>query len=116
MRILTVSHNLSLLLLRNDSLAIAGHTVVSPRRSEDVPLLLLQQPIDAMVIGHSVLPAERQPLIQAVRRLRSSMPIIFVYTKPDPGAEPMADQCIDVTEGSGPLVAALDKISEARAA
>ncbi len=116
MRILTVSHNLSLLLLRNDSLAIAGHTVVSPRRTEDVPLLLLQQPIEAVVIGHSLGPAERQPLIKAIRSLKPDMPVIFVYTRPDPGKEPLADECLDVTEGSGALVNSLDQLQMKKAA
>ena len=116
MRILTVSHNLSLLLLRNDSLAIAGHTVVSPRRTEDVPLLLLQQPIDAVVIGHSIGPAERHPLIKAIRSLKPKLPIFYVYTRPDAGHEPLADKSLDVTGGSGALVSALDQLQEKKVA
>ncbi len=113
---MTVSHNLSLLLLRNDSLAIAGHTVVSPRRIEDVPLLMLQQTIDAIVIGHSVTAEERQPLIRAIRALKPTMPVIYVYTRPDAGHEPLADQSLDVTDGSAALVSSLDKMAEKKAA
>ena len=39
-RILSVSRNVRLLITRNDALAIAGYSVVSPRNPLEAPLIL----------------------------------------------------------------------------
>ncbi len=108
-RILSVSRNVSLLLNRNDALAIAGFRVVSPRRPEDALIMLEQQKVDAVVIGHSVVAPQRQELIREIRALRPEIPIFFVYAAPDKEGEPLADESLDVTSGPQHLVSALQQ-------
>ncbi len=108
-RILSVSRNVRLLITRNDALAIAGYSVVSPRDPVDATLIVVQQRIDAVVIGHSVEPSVREPLIGDIRRLKPAMPIFFVYTAPYRGGEPLADVSVDVTNGPQTLIAAMQE-------
>ena len=108
-RILSVSRNVRLLITRNDALAIAGFSVVSPRNPLEAPLLLAQQHIDAVVIGHSVEPLVRKQLISSIRKISATIPILFVYAAPQTTGEPMADLSIDVTEGPQALIAAMQK-------
>ena len=108
-RILSVSRNVSLLLQRNDALAIAGFRVFSPKRPEDAPMLLDQQAADAVVIGHSVLAKQRRTLIRQIRERRPGVPIFFVYAAPEKAGEPLADLSIDVTPGPQLLVQAIQQ-------
>ena len=108
-RILSVSRNVRLLITRNDALAIAGFSVVSPRNPLDAPLILAQQSIDAVIIGHSVEAQTRTQLIQAIRRLHPQIPIFFVYTAPQTTGEPLADVSVDVTHGPQTLIAAMQE-------
>ena len=113
-RILSVSRNVRLLITRNDALAIAGYSVVSPREPGDALLIIAQQPIDAVVIGHSVEPILRKQLICELRKLKPGMPILFVYAAPQTTGESMADVSIDVTSGPQALIAAMqDRITRA---
>jgi hypothetical protein len=107
-RILSVSRDTSLLLSRNDALAIAGFSVVSPKAPEEAPQLLTQQVVDAVVIGHSIVPKERTALISAIRKVRGSVLLVFVFTLPHSGPEPLADLSVDVTEGPSALVKVLE--------
>lgn len=66
-RVLSISGNVRLLLSRNDVLAMAGFSVISPREPEQAPELAAQQQVDAVVIGHSVSPSVRKPLIAELR-------------------------------------------------
>lgn len=108
-RILSVSRNVRLLITRNDALAIAGFSVVSPRSPQEAPLILAQQQIDAVVIGHSVEALVRKQLIRAIRKLSPKIPILFVYAAPQTTGEPMADISIDVTQGPQSLIAAMQE-------
>jgi hypothetical protein len=108
-RVLSISRNVSLLLSRNDSLAIAGFSVVSPKRPEEAPQLASHEHVDAVVIGHSVAPSTRRKLISELRRLCPGCLICFVYVSPDEGEEPLADFCLDVTKGPEPLIMALQE-------
>lgn len=113
-RILSVSRNVRLLITRNDALAIAGYSVVSPRDPSEAPLILAQQTIDAVVIGHSVEPLLRKQLIASIRKTHRKMPIFFVYTAPQTTGEPMADTSIDVTHGPQSLITAMqDRMARA---
>jgi DNA-binding NtrC family response regulator len=103
-RIVSVSNNLRLLINRNDALAIAGYSVVSPRVPEETPLLLHRERADAVVIGHSIPAEERETLIAAIRAVTPALPIIFVYQKPAGAPEPRADVSLDVTDSPGPLI------------
>lgn len=108
-RILSISRNPSLLAMRNDTLALAGYAVASPKEPTEAVLLASQQPFDAVVVGHSVERETRKSLITTLRNLRPFMPIVFVYTEPERVEEPLADVSVDVTNGSVPLVSALDE-------
>ncbi len=108
-RILSVSRNVRLLITRNDALAIAGYSVVSPRDPSEAPLIIAQQHIDAVIIGHSVEPAMRKRLIRDIRKFKPSMPILFVYTAPQTTGEPLADVSINVTKGPQALIAAMQE-------
>jgi hypothetical protein len=108
-RILSVSRNTSLLLRRNDALAMAGFSVVSPKSPEEAPFLALQRTVDAVVIGHSVGSMERQPLIEAVRRVCPGCLVVFVYIGPEKHEEPLADVCLDLTHGAESLISELQQ-------
>ncbi len=103
-KILSVSRRTRLLIERNESLALSGFRVVSPRMPEEAPFLAVQQNVDAVVIGHSVAPAQRTVLLQAIRGVSPDCLVVFAYTHPDGSDEPMADVAVDVTAGPEPLV------------
>ncbi len=69
-RILSISRNPRLLVLRDETLALAGYAVASPREPGDAALLLSQGGFDAVVIGDSVGQEIRQVLIAALRCCR----------------------------------------------
>jgi DNA-binding NarL/FixJ family response regulator len=106
-KILSISRNIRLMLERNDTLALCGFRVVSPRTPEEAPLLARQQKVDAVIIGHSVEPESRAELIGAIRRLCPKCLIFFVFVAPDHGEEPLADVSLDVTRGTEPLIRAI---------
>ncbi len=106
--ILSVSRNTRLLLSRNDTLALAGFRVVSPRTPEEAPFLALQQDVDAVIIGHSVESDVRKTLIYAIRHLCPNCLIYFVFIG-EYQEEPLADASIDVTTGNDPLVRELQR-------
>ncbi len=117
-RILSVSRNTHLLVKRNDALAMAGHFVRSPRTPEDAPALLAQDNCEVVIIGHSVSHEQRKEIIPALRQVNPAIPIVFVYSSPESGDEPLADLCVDVADDTAELVKALEKLnirSKARA-
>jgi hypothetical protein len=103
-RVLSISHNVHLLLARNNVLALAGFSVVSPKSPEQAPLLAAHEGVDAVVIGHSIEEQLRKELIAELRRLCPNCLICFVYEAPDVAEEPMADSSLDVTNGPEPLI------------
>ncbi len=108
-RILSISRDPRLLVLRDETLALAGYAVASPREPGDAALLLSQGGFDAVVIADSVGQDIRQVLIATLRNMSPQTPILFVYTEPECSREPLADMCVDGTSGPMPLVIALDK-------
>ena len=108
-RILSTSRNVHLLLSRNNSLAMAGFSVISPKQPEDAPQLASHEQVDAVVIGHSVDAVTRKKLIFELRRLCPGCLICFVYVSPDTGEEPLADFSLDVTKGPEALIMALQE-------
>lgn len=106
-RILSVSRNDLLMLNRNDVLAVAGFSVISPREPEQTAALALQEQVDAVVIGHSVEPPLRHCIIEELRVVCPQCVICFVYAAPDNTGEPLADVSVDVTDGPERLVVAL---------
>jgi len=107
-RVLSTSRNVRLLLDRNSGLALAGFSVVSPKRPEEAPLLASQEAVDAVVIGHSVDSKTRKQIITELRRLSLGCLICFVYAAPDTEGEPLADVSLDVTKGPEPLIVFLE--------
>ncbi len=105
-RIISVSQKTRMRITRDEILAAAGFTVISPRTPFEAPLLVSQAPVDAVVLGHSVEPEDRKKIIPAIRKA-CDCPIIFVYLSPESGVEPLADVCVDVTNGSEALLRAL---------
>ncbi len=108
-RILSVSQKTRLRITRDDTLGAAGFTVISPRTPEEAPLLVRQQPVDAVVIGHSVEAEERERIIPAIRRA-CDCPIVFVYVGSESAKEAFADVCVDVTDGNAALLRALGEL------
>ena len=106
-RILSVSRNADLLVKRNDALALAGFAVVSPRSPVDAPSLAVERKVDVVVIGDSVEQMERGAVISAIRRVRPTAPVIFVYATAEPESEPLADVTVNVAHGDEPLITAL---------
>lgn len=114
-RILSVSRNVSLLLQRNNVLAIAGFSVISPRYPEQTPALAMSEKVDAVVIGHSVDANVRRTVISELRRECPDCVICFVYVSPHKDGEPLADVSLDVTGGPEPLILVLqERLSKTR--
>ena len=113
-RILSISNNVALLITRNDSLAVAGYSVASPRRPEDAPLLFRQEHFDAVLIGDSVPPPVRKQIVKELHEHDASVPIIYVYADPRRNVEPHADMCVDVTRDPEELLKALYKAMRQR--
>ncbi len=108
-RIISVSQKTGLRITRDATLAAAGSTVISPRTPEEAPLLVRQQLVDAVVIGHSVEAEERKRIIPAIRQA-CDCPIVFVYIRSESPKEALADVCVDVTDGNAALVRALEEL------
>jgi len=108
-RILSVSQNVRLLVSRNDVLAMAGFSVISPRTPDEAVLLAAQEDVDAVIIGHSIPARKRARLIAELRQICPHSLICFVYAFPDTTGEPLADLSIDVTDGPELLVVALQE-------
>ncbi len=103
--IVSVSRDTRQLIERNDTLALSGFRVISPRTPDEAPLLAVQQNVDAVVLGHSVEGAQRRAIIDSIRRVSPECLIVFAYTRPNGQPdEPLADASIDVTHGSEPLL------------
>jgi DNA-binding NtrC family response regulator len=114
-RLLSVSRNPRLLATRNDALALAGFTVVSPRSPEQTLLLLHQEKFDAVIIGHSIEPELRKRLIASIHEASPGLPIAFVFLPAeDPGEEPLADFAVDISHGPMPLLQALRRHLETK--
>ncbi|MBV9086390.1 MAG: hypothetical protein JOY79_02805 [Acidobacteriaceae bacterium] len=94
---------------RNDALALAGYSVVSPKHPQDVELLLAQERFDAVIIGHSIEPPVRHAIIATVRTHRADMPVIFAYSAADTAPDPVADISVDIASGPGALLLALEE-------
>jgi hypothetical protein len=107
--VLSVSRDTGLLLRRKDFLGMHGFRVLSPRSPDQAPLLAMQQPVDAVVIGHSLERASRAALVEAIRRSSPKCVILFVYTSAETQDEPLADASLDVTNGPEPLLAELQE-------
>lgn len=110
-KILTISNNPRLLAVRNDMLAISGYSVASPRYLGDAPMMLAAEDFVAVIIGHSVLPAERRRLIPLMRAIRP-VPIVFVAPTGEP-PEPLADYSVDIGQNPGALLAVLQRCEQA---
>lgn len=108
-RILSISRNVRLLLERNDILAMAGFSVISPKHPEEASRLAAQERVDALVIGHSVDAELRKSIIDDLRRECPGCLVCFVYAAPDTQGEPLADVSLDVTHGPESLVIALQQ-------
>jgi len=113
-RILSVSTNTRLLITRNDTLAVAGYSVASPKEPEEAAFLLATQPFDVVVIADSVREKKRAALISALRAIRRDVPIVFVHSGPVDVSEPLADMTVDVRSGPMALIAALQKNNPVR--
>jgi DNA-binding response OmpR family regulator len=108
-RILSVSRNCTLLLTRNDLLAVAGYSVASPREPLDAALLFSQERFDAVLIGDSVPSKERRAIIRGLRELRTDVSILYVYADRQYDQEPLADECVDVSGDPEPLLRAIER-------
>ncbi len=108
-RILSVSEKTRLRITRDDTLAASGFSVISPRTPKEAPLLVRQKPVDAVVICDSVDAEDRKEIIAAIRR-SCHCPILFVYVHPESAEEPLADMCVDVTDGNAALVRTLEDL------
>jgi hypothetical protein len=102
-KIVSVSRNTRLLMQRNDTLALAGFRVISPRVPEQAPYLAFEQRVDALIIGHSVEPHMRETIVEMLRRLCPHCLIVFAYVG-ERQSEPLADVSLDVTNGNEPVI------------
>jgi hypothetical protein len=107
-RILSVSGDTHLLVTRNHALAAGGYCIASPKLPEDAPLLFAEGNFQAVIIGHSVIPDVRKRIIPSLRKTNSAVPIIFVFSSPESGSEPLADLSVDVSAGPSLLLFVLN--------
>ncbi len=109
-RILSVSLETRQRITRDDILAAAGFSVISPKTPDEASLLVKQEPVDVVVICQSVEPEDRKRIIQAIRRT-CHCPIVFVSVGLEPPQEEaLADVSIDVTKGTEALLIALQEL------
>lgn len=107
-RILSVSTDTRLLVMRNDVLAAAGYAVSSPRHPAEALYLLARGGFFAVVIGHSIHPDLRRMIINELRGIDQKVPIVYVYAPPGDAEEPLADLSVDVSDPVN-LVKALEE-------
>lgn len=107
-RILSVSRKTRLKVTRDDTLAAAGFSVVSPRFPHEAPVLAAHEHVDAVVIGQVLSDHDRREIISTIRNLFPCL-IVYVYSDSELPFEPLADVCINVTSGAGPLITALQQ-------
>ncbi len=108
-RILSVSLETRQRITRDDILAAAGFSVISPKTPDEAPLLVKQEPVDVAVICQSVAAEDRKRIIQAIRHA-CHCPIVFVYVGLESREEALADISIDVTKGTETLLIALQEL------
>ena len=108
-RILSVSRDDLFLLNRNDVLAAAGFSVISPREPEDTTALAAGERVHAVIIGHSVEPPLRRSIIEKIRAAYPQCIVCFVYAAPQATGEPLADVSVDVTREPERLIIALQE-------
>jgi hypothetical protein len=88
-------------------LAMAGYSVSSPREPLDAILLLQHDDYRAVLIGHSVLPAEAEAIAAKARNLR--IPSIFVY-QGNVAMPAWADLAVDNASDISKLLNFLDQL------
>lgn len=112
-KILSVSRDRSILLSRNDALAIAGFSVSSPKQPEEAVHILLTTDIDVIVLGHSIPKSERMMLSEQFREVKPGVPIIVLFDhRPEPNEA--ADAFVPVSAGPEVLIGAIHTCIEAR--
>jgi DNA-binding response OmpR family regulator len=101
--ILSVSRDGRLLRLRQMVLESAGWRVVTMTDCEGAITSLKDQNFDAVVLGHSIPPAERISLAQRMKAIRSNVPIVMVCVH---GDNTFSTKIADARVGSldGPIV------------
>lgn len=105
-RLLTVSRSAPLLIGRNDLLATAGYSVVSPKLPADALVLLEQGEYVAVLIGHTVYENEGEQIAQRAKDL--GLPAIFVYEGEARSPE-WADLAVDTSAQIDTLLNFLDQ-------
>lgn len=113
-KILSVSRDRSILLARNDALAIAGFSVSSPREPEEAVHILLSTDVDVIVLGHSIPKTERMALSAQFRAVRPGVPIIVLF-EGKPAEDESADAFVPVRAGPELLIGAIHACIEGRA-
>ncbi len=107
-RILNVSRDRAILLARNDALAVAGFSVVSPREPADALQILATSNIDVIILGHSIPFEERVRLRAEFGQVAPEVPIIVLYEhQPDEREE--ADAFVSLQEGTEELIHAIQR-------
>ena len=110
-KILSVSRDRTILLSRNDALAIAGFSVSSPKQPEEAVHILLTTEIDVIVLGHSIPKKERMSLSAQFREIRPGVPIIVLFEdRPEPDEK--ADAFVPLRAGPEVLIGAIHTCTE----
>jgi response regulator RpfG family c-di-GMP phosphodiesterase len=117
-RILSVSRDAVLLASRNAVLRQAGYTVFATMKNEEAIALAQDESIDAVVLGDSILSAERDELARAIHEVSARIPIVLLKC---PGERPPAEAtaCMDSLDGPEVLLGKLREVlgtSDAQAA
>jgi DNA-binding response OmpR family regulator len=112
-RILNVSRDRAILLARNDALAVAGFSVVSPREPSEALPILATSNIDIIILGHSIPFEERDHLRGEFRQIAPDVPVIVLY-KGVPQEGEQADAFVSIDDGSEVLIQAIHNCLEDR--
>ena len=112
-RILSVSRDRTILLSRNDALAIAGFSVSSPKQPEEAVHILLSSEIDVIVLGHSIPKAERMALSEQFRAVKPQVPIVVLF-EGQPEEDEQADAFVPLRAGPEVLIGVIHSCTEER--
>jgi len=112
-RILSVSRDRAVMLARNDALAVAGFSVVSPRHPGESAQILATSDIDIILLGHSIPYQERTDLVHRYREMGAKAPVIVLYDgQPQEGE--VADAFVSIDDGPEELIHAIDECLKTR--
>jgi DNA-binding NtrC family response regulator len=109
--ILCVSQASTAQLTRNLVLEQAGYRVLATESAEEARRMFSGSEISAVVFGETIRAQERIELGTSFKRMKPSVPIVFLYKMNGYRVPPsLADEQVEYLDGPRPLLQALDRV------